>query len=203
MNPYLKDLQAFADLLAACNVIHESAVHDAEDYDGEETLCCIAKAHSRLMAEETAICESLKRERDEARAELRKASVEANTLATSIQKAEYPDAKDFELLGSVAGVISQIDNMYAGVRQQRDEERDQKNQWITAFIQKSKDLGHELATVIAQRDRLAEVINAATILIAAKGRHNTMLAYEGLRATLQSLTPNDQDQGHSPAKENL
>ena len=64
MNPYLKDLQAFADLLAACNVIHESAVYDAEDYDGEQTLCCIAKAHSRLMAEETAICESLKRERD-------------------------------------------------------------------------------------------------------------------------------------------
>jgi hypothetical protein len=65
----------------------------------------------------------LERERDEAREQLRKASVEANTLATSIQKAEYPDAKEFELLGSVAGVISQINNMYAGVRQQRDEAR--------------------------------------------------------------------------------
>jgi hypothetical protein len=64
MNPYLKDLQAFADLLAACNVVEESAVCDAEDYDGEQTLCCIAKAHSRLIEEETAICESLKRERD-------------------------------------------------------------------------------------------------------------------------------------------
>jgi SMC interacting uncharacterized protein involved in chromosome segregation len=59
----------------------------------------------------------LERERDEARGE-------ANTLATSIQKTEYPDAKEFELLGSVAGVISQIDNMYAGVRQQRDEARE-------------------------------------------------------------------------------
>jgi hypothetical protein len=63
-------------------------------------------------------------ERDEAREQLRKASVEANTLATPIQKTEYPDAKEFELLGSVAGVISQIDNMYAGVRQQRDEARE-------------------------------------------------------------------------------
>jgi len=47
-----------------------------------------------------------------------------------------------------------------------------------------------LSEITEQRDRLAEVVNAATILIAAKGRHNTMLAYEGLRATLQSLTPN-------------
>jgi len=42
-----------------------------------------------------------------------------------------------------------------------------------------------------QRDRLAEAVNAATILIAAKGRHNTMLAYNGLRDALQSLTPNE------------
>jgi hypothetical protein len=41
-----------------------------------------------------------------------------------------------------------------------------------------------------QRDRLAEAVNAATILIAAKGRHNTMLAYNGLRDALQSLTTN-------------
>ena len=35
-----------------------------------------------------------------------------------------------------------------------------------------------------QRDRLAEAVNAATVLIAAKGRHNTLLAYEGLRSAL-------------------
>jgi hypothetical protein len=44
--------------------------------------------------------------------------------------------------------------------------------------------------VTEQRDRLAEAVNAATILIAAKGRHNTMLAYNGLRDVLQSLTTN-------------
>jgi hypothetical protein len=35
-----------------------------------------------------------------------------------------------------------------------------------------------------QRDRLAE---AATVLIAAKGRHNTMLAYRGLREALAAV----------------
>jgi hypothetical protein len=48
----------------------------------------------------------------------------------------------------------------------------------------------ELKAVTEQRDRLAEAVNAATILIAAKGRHNTMLAYNGLRDALQSLTTN-------------
>jgi hypothetical protein len=51
-------------------------------------------------------------------------------------------------------------------------------------------LRRELTAVTEQRDRLAEVIEAATVLIAAKGRHNTMLAYDGLRDALQSLTPN-------------
>jgi len=49
-------------------------------------------------------------------------------------------------------------------------------------------LERELTAVTEQRDRLAEAVNAATILIAAKGRYNTMLAYEGLRETLKSIT---------------
>jgi hypothetical protein len=53
----------------------------------------------------------------------------------------------------------------------------------------ASQLERELTTVTEQRDRLAEAVNAATVLIAAKGRHNTMLAYEGLRKALQSLTP--------------
>ena len=89
MNPYLKDLQAFADLLAACNVVEESAVCDAEDYDGEQTLCCIAKAHSRLMEEETAICESLKRERDGLAKALQK-------VVTAWDYSEWLDENDIE-----------------------------------------------------------------------------------------------------------
>jgi septal ring factor EnvC (AmiA/AmiB activator) len=38
-----------------------------------------------------------------------------------------------------------------------------------------------------QRDRMAAVIKAATVLIAAKGRHNTMLAYQGLRDALAAV----------------
>jgi len=52
-----------------------------------------------------------------------------------------------------------------------------------------RELERELTAVTEQRDRLAEAVDAATILIAAKGRHNTMLAYNGLRDALQSLTP--------------
>ena len=65
----------------------------------------------------------------------------------------------------------------------------------TEPLQDVKDLSHdlerELTAVTEQRDRLAEVIEAASVLIAAKGRHNTMLAYNGLRDALQSLTPNE------------
>jgi hypothetical protein len=53
----------------------------------------------------------------------------------------------------------------------------------------TRQLERELTAVTEQRDRLAEAVNAATILIAAKGRHNTMLAYNGLRDALQSLNP--------------
>ena len=99
-----------------------SAAHVEDDYPDEKHCACVPVLR-KLLAD-------ARRERDEAREQLRKASVEANTLATSIQKAEYSDAKEFELLGSVAGVISQIDNMYAGVRQQRDEAREEIKELI-------------------------------------------------------------------------
>jgi hypothetical protein len=47
-----------------------------------------------------------------------------------------------------------------------------------------------------QRDKLADAVNAATVLIAAKGRHNTMLAYEGLRSALSPK--NDQVEARRP-----
>jgi predicted nucleic acid-binding Zn-ribbon protein len=93
---------------------------DTPETDAEED----ASHNFAELVVPSSLSRRLERARGEAREELRKANVEANALATSIQKAEYPDAKEFELLGSVAGVISQIDNMYAGVRQQRDEARE-------------------------------------------------------------------------------
>jgi hypothetical protein len=52
---------------------------------------------------------------------------------------------------------------------------------------KMQELERDLTAVTEQRDRLAEVIKAATVLIAAKGRHNTMLAYQGLREALAAV----------------
>lgn len=84
-----------------------------------ESLRITQKAWVKAKTERAeAICE-----RDEAREQLRMANVEANALAQSIQKTEYSGTPEFELCDTVAGVISQIDNMYAGVRQQRDEAR--------------------------------------------------------------------------------
>lgn len=46
---------------------------------------------------------------------------EALNLANSIYRTEFKtDAPDWKPLDTIAGVISQIDNMYAGVREQRD-----------------------------------------------------------------------------------
>jgi sugar-specific transcriptional regulator TrmB len=67
----------------------------------------------------------LKRQRDEAREELANAKKEAEVLATSIYRSEYHSIdSEWSLLDSLAGVISQIDNMYAGIRHQRDEARE-------------------------------------------------------------------------------
>ena len=58
--------------------------------------------------------------------ELARARQEAEYLALTIYNKEYkdkPDAVPFELLDTVAGVITQIDNMYTGVRNERDQLR--------------------------------------------------------------------------------
>ena len=71
----------------------------------------------------------LERQRDEAREQLRAARVESETLATSIWRAEYSaESPAWGLCDTVAGVISQIDNMYAGVRRQRDEARAEREE---------------------------------------------------------------------------
>lgn len=62
--------------------------------------------------------------RETAQKELEEARREAEQLATSIWKTEFREqAPEWELCDSAAGVITQIDNMYAGIRQQRDEAR--------------------------------------------------------------------------------
>ena len=85
--------------------------------------------YDALATEHMLVVNKLCEERDEARELLRLSSIEANALATSIQKSEYSDVNDFQLCESVAGVISQINNMYAGVREQRDEAREKSERY--------------------------------------------------------------------------
>ena len=47
------------------------------------------------------------------------------------------------------------------------------------------DIGRTIASAADRIDELESVIRAATVLIAAKGRHNTMLAYQGLRDAME------------------
>jgi hypothetical protein len=73
---------------------------------------------------------------------------------------------------------------------ERDEAREQRDRLADQLDDAVAEATNAVNDIIGmkwQRDRLAEAVNAATILIAAKGRHNTMLAYEGLREALQSL----------------
>ena len=96
-------------------------------------LARVGMTPSVLAAKLTIKCESLERERDEARSNAK--PMGAVTIARN-------------------GYIEELEEQ----RYQAIRERDMARQ--------------ELATVTEQRDRLAEAVNAATILIAAKGRHN-------------------------------
>ena len=61
---------------------------------------------------------------EQLREALGRAHREALSLAQSIWRSEYRrKSPDWEPCDTVAGIITQIDNMYAGVRRQRDEAR--------------------------------------------------------------------------------
>lgn len=100
------------------------------------------------------------------------------------------------LLTKEQGAVTISRNDYVQeLERERDEARKlfQSSKRARASLSEACDyLQRELAEARGQRDRLAEVIEAASVLIAAKGRHNTMLAYDGLRKALQSLNQPEQ-----------
>ena len=55
---------------------------------------------------------------------------------------------------------------------------------LDAVCDRVEELEEKYRMHHAEAEKLTEVIRAATVLIAAKGRHNTMLAYQGLRSAL-------------------
>ncbi len=81
------------------------------------TMFQVVHWHKRAVAEQAAQIEQL-------REALGRAHREALSLAQSIWRSEYRrKSPDWEPCDTVAGIITQIDNMYAGVRRQRDEAR--------------------------------------------------------------------------------
>lgn len=54
------------------------------------------------------------------------------------------------------------------------------------MLDHARRLERERDALRKDHEKLTGVIHAATVLIAAKGRHNTILAYEGLRAAIAS-----------------
>ena len=67
-----------------------------------------------------------------------------------------------------------------------ERERDRLDDQLDQIILRLGETQERMIDAERQRDKLAEAVNAATVLIAAKGRHNTMLAYEGLRKALDT-----------------
>jgi hypothetical protein len=132
--------------------------------------------------------------------------------ALDVVTEQRDEAREALKTGGMLNIIDRAHHERAAAIRERDEARAEnigwQNKWQVA-VEMAALAQNELVTeqrdeavnnyetsqllsirVGEQRDRLAEAVNAATILIAAKGRHNTMLAYNGLRDALQSLTPN-------------
>jgi DNA repair exonuclease SbcCD ATPase subunit len=98
--------------------------------------------------------------------ELEKAINEAASLATSIHKTEFSDVNDWGLCDSVAGIITQIDNMYAGVRNQRNEARDEVdrlNEWLKEASMVGEQMRHERDEARAEVERLKQKLHEARI----------------------------------------
>ena len=75
-----------------------------------------------MLDEMTGLLNAATAERDTLAAQLDGAMQEASSLAMSIWKSEFSkEAPEFELCDSARGVVTQIDNMFAGIRNQRDE----------------------------------------------------------------------------------
>ena len=83
-----------------------------------------------------------------------------------------------EILGDMK-TLAEITKQRDEAREYRDRLLEEREQWRLSSVCRE---------LVEQRDRLVKVIESASVLIAAKGRHNTMLAYDGLREALQSLT---------------
>jgi len=94
-------------------------------------------------------------------------------------------------------VTKQLDNFEERLRVELGGHPDSELWGDAGLIAATMRCVDALDAVTEQRDRLAAAVNAATVLIAAKGRHNTLLAYEGLRS---ALSPENVESIHPESK---
>lgn len=85
------------------------------------------------------------------------------------------NAPGVRTMGGQAGIVSRLRHYNRWRRGEHDD------------MPLPSDIGETLDHAAYRIEQLEQVIRAATVLIAAKGRHNTMLAYEGLRASLATV----------------
>lgn len=100
-------------------------------------------------------------------AEIAEAKRELEQLATSIWKAEFRhDAPDWTPLPDLRGLISQVDNMYAGVRSQRDGLRIQMEthrELQKGFDRRFQKMQAELATLRPDAEKHRERVRKASM----------------------------------------
>jgi hypothetical protein len=141
-------------------------INDTPETDAEVNELKSATTYNMVWAE---FARKLERERDEARADAEKAKAYKKVLKTTnanLKRERDEAVNNYE----TAQLLS------VRVGEQRDA--------VTLRLGETQE---RMIDAERQRDRLAEAVNAATVLIVAKGRHNTMLAYEGLRKALTAL----------------
>ena len=132
------------------------------------------------------------------REELDEANREVLALIESIWRAEYRrSAPDWQPLPDIVGRISQLDNMYAGVRAQRDQAR---HNLSAISLAQSEQLAERNARIVELEAGLSDARHNASIIFREGGKkHFTKtrighLAYEIIHVidAVFKATPNDQ-----------
>jgi hypothetical protein len=167
-------------------VIAESGFDPAEaeftTADLERAAIVCAKTPA-AMGEEVARLKALvNANQNQAAGDMANALCEASRLANSIWRSEYKnDAPNWQPLGTVVGVISQIDNMYAGVREQRDVLRQQLAErdaevnsagdvlLAAGYPDPKKELWQDIRDLAADRDALRARVSELTEAAAKSG----------------------------------
>jgi hypothetical protein len=140
---------------------------DTPETDAEVNEMKSATTYNMVWAE---FARKLERERDEAREEtIRTREFMGRGFARAKEELATMETRHAATMMHTQSVVEDANQL----REQRDA--------VTLRLGNTQE---RMIDAERQRDRLAEAVNAATVLIAAKGRHNTMLAYEGLRSAL-------------------